>query len=151
MATHLGCYTYVPATLESAPDSAHVRALITREAERQLLATFGVQQGRTLSGQLQGRVGDQLNLIVPSVPIGSGPGNRPWYQRVTLPAAEVLRLDVRRLDGFRTGVLAVGAAAVAVAMVWEAVGGGILPGGPDGGVPPESVRGPVFRIPLSWP
>jgi len=151
MASQLGCYTYAPATLETVPDGAHVRALITPEAERQLLATFGVQQGRTLSGDLEGRVGDQINLLVPSVPIGSGPGSRPLYQQVTVSAADVLRVDIRRVDLFRTGVMVAGAAAAAAAVVWEAFGGGFFTGTPSGDGPAESQRGWGISIPISWP
>ena len=151
LATQLACYTYGPATLETVPDGAHVRALITPEAERALLATFGVQQGRILSGSLEGREGDQLALLVPSVPFGTGPGSRPLYQQVTLPAADVLRVDVRRVDPLRTGVVVAAAGAAAVLLAWESLGGGIFGGGrPDDG-PAESVRGWALRIPVSWP
>ncbi len=151
VASQLGCYMYAPATLETIPTGAHVRALITPEAERQLLATFGVQQGRVLSGDLEGREGDQIALLVPSVPMGSGPGSRPLYQQVTLPAADVMRVDVRRVDALRTGVLVAGAAAVMAGVVWETLGGGLFGGAPPGDGPPESLRGWVFRIPVSWP
>ncbi len=146
-----GCYTYIPATLETVPLGARVRALITPEAERQLLATFGVQQGRTLSGDLEGRAGDQVNLLVPSVPIGSGPGNRPLYQQVTVPAADVLRVDLRRLDLFRTGVLVAGGGAAVAAVVWGTLGGGFWSESPPGGGPPESVRGWGVSVPIPWP
>jgi len=153
IALQSACYQYVPATLETVPDGAHVRALITPEAERRLLVTFGVQQGSTLSGQLDGRVGDQLSLMVPSVPIGSGPGSRPLYQRVMMPAADVLRVDLRRLDRFRTGVLVTGAAAVVVGVAWEAFGGGFFSEQPPGDGPAESVRFPAWGISISipWP
>ncbi len=147
----LGCYTYVPATLETVPQGAHVRALITPEAERQLLATFGVQQGRILSGDLQGRDPNQVALLVPSVPFGSGPGTRPLYQEVTLPAADVLRVDIRRVDPFRTGVLAAGAAAVAAAVVWQTFGSGFFSGTPSPDGPPESVRGWSIGFSIPWP
>src|SRR5574341_11544 len=146
-----GCYTYAPATLETVPTGAHVRALITPEAERQLLVTFGVQQGRILSGDLQAKDGDRIALLVPSVPIGSGPGSRPLYQQVTLPAADVLRVDVRRVDALRTGVLVAGVAAVIAGVVWETLGGGLLGGAPCANGPPESLRGWVVRVPISWP
>ncbi|MBI3082549.1 MAG: hypothetical protein HYY94_06555, partial [Gemmatimonadetes bacterium] len=80
------CYAYAPATLETVPAGAHVRALITPEAERQLLVTYRVQQGRILSGDLAGRDGDQVNLLVASVLMGTGMGDRPLYQQVVVAA-----------------------------------------------------------------
>lgn len=150
-ASQLGCYTYAPATLETVPIGTHVRALITVEAERQLLATFGVQQGRILSAGLEGREGDRIALLVPSVPIGFGPGSRPLYQQITLAPADILRVDARRLDVVRTGVLVAGGAVAMVALVWETLGGGIFSGTNPGDGPPESVRGWALKIPISWP
>jgi hypothetical protein len=150
LTTQVGCYTYMPATLETVPDGARVRALITPAAE-QRLQPFGVR-GTLLAGDLQGRTGDSLSLLVPSVPMSSSPESRLLYQQVVVSSSDILRLDVRRVDGFRTGV-AVGVAAVAAGFITvQALGGwvGATSGG-DGSGPPESVRGWVLRIPISWP
>ena len=149
-ATQLGCYTYVPATLETVPVGARVRALITPAAE-QRLQPFGVS-GTLLVGDVQSRDGDQVSLLVPSVPMGSAYGSRALYQQVVVASSDILRVDLRRLDRFRTGV-AVGVAAAAVGAVAFSALGGWSGGsnGDGGGGPAESVRGWALRIPVSWP
>ncbi len=150
IASQLGCYAYVPATLETVPQGAHVRALVTPEAERRLLATFGVQQGSSLVGTLEGRDGDQIGLLIPSVPIGTGPGTRPLYQQVTLASADILRVDVRRVDKVRTGV-AVALAVTAIAGYQALKGEGTVVTPPPPPPPAESVRRWAVRIPIPWP
>jgi len=144
------CYTYAPATLETVPTGARVRVLITSAAE-QRLHPLGVS-GTMMTGELLGRNGDSLSLLVPSVPMGSRYESRPLYQQVVVSSGDILRVDLRRLDRFRTGVAVGVAAAVAAAITVQALGGwsGATSGG-DGGGPPESVRGWGISIPVSWP
>lgn len=149
--SQLACYTYVPATLDTLPQGVRVRALVTPEAERALLATFGVQQGMTLAGRFQGREGEQVNLLVPSVPMGTGTGSRPLYQQVAVAGADILRVDVRRLNGFRTGVALAAAGAAAAVIAIKAVSGGESTGPPPGPPPSESVRRWIVGISVSWP
>lgn len=145
------CYTYVPTTLDAAPVGSHLRVLLTESAGQSLLA-FGVQPGRALAGQLQGRDADRLLLLVPSVPIGSAAGGRPLYQQVRLNAADILRVDRRQVDPVRTSVVsAIAAAAVGVA-AWQAFSGhGEATPPPTGGQPPESLRGFSVRARLGLP
>ncbi len=148
---HLGCYSYVPATLDAVPRGAKLRVLLSEEAERRL-ASYGVQQGRTLSGEVQGRHGDQVELLALSVPMGAGRGMRPLYQEVTLAPADVVRVDQRRLDPVRTGMVAAAAAAATGVLAWQAfLGPGEATPPPPGGGPAEQVRRWGIRIPIPWP
>ena len=148
---HVGCYTYVPTTLDAAPRGAQLRALLSEEAERRL-ASYGVQQGRTLSGEVQGRHGDQVVLLALSVPIGAGGGMRPLYQEVVLAPADVLRVDQRRLDPVRTGMAAAAAAAATGVLAWQAFfGPGAATPPPPGGGPAEQVRRWGIRFPIPRP
>ncbi len=152
MASQLACYTYVPATLEMLPQGARVRALVTSEAERRLLVTYGVQQGNTLSGDLVGREDDQVSLLVASVPIGTGLGTRPLYQQVQVFRADILRMDVRRVDKVRSGVALVLAAGVTAVAAYQALKGErtvVTPPPPP--PPPERRGGWRVQIPLVWP
>lgn len=145
-----GCYVYVPASLEAVPEGARVRVWVRPAAEEQLRATFGLPNSQRLEGELVSRSGDQVTLFVPSVPLGTAYGNRPLYQRVPVAAADILRVDLRRLDRFRTGAAVAIAALAALVVAREAFSGAAENLTPPGGEPPpESVRG--WTIPLAVP
>jgi hypothetical protein len=146
-----GCYTYLPTTLDAAPRGARIRALLSEEAERRL-ADYGMHQGRTLSGEIQGRRGDQVVVLALSVPMGAGGGMRPLYQEVVLAPGDVLRVDQRRLDPVRTGMLAAAAAAATGVLAWQALfGSGEATPPPPGGGPAEQVRPWGIRLPMPRP
>jgi hypothetical protein len=151
IALQLACYRYVPTELAAVQVGGHVRAVVDATAAERLRTSYGIA-GTTLDGRVVGRQGDVLTLSVPSVPLGSPFGaDHPLYQQVPVAPADVVGVDVRSLDVFRTGaLLGVGAAAVTVIAV-RALGGGT--GGTtngSGGGPSESVRPWTVhvRIPL---
>src|SRR3989449_11665133 len=57
-------------------------------------------------------------------------GGQPLYQRIALPPADVLRVDVRQVNRLRTGVLVAGLAGAAALIVAGAIGV-LRPGTPD--------------------
>jgi len=140
LAASLGCYSYVPATLDAVPVGAKLRAVVSTEAELRLRDSLGLDL-RALHGTLVER-GDTRLLV--EVRTGSGSrdfGGQPLYQRIALTPADVLRVDVRRMHRVRTGLLGAGLVGAAV---WVAAAIGILrPGTPDqGGGGPSELRWP---------
>ena len=140
-ALSLGCYTYVPATMDVVPVGARVRALLSSEAEVALHDSLGLDL-RSLSGTLVERRDTRLLFQVRTASGSPAFGSQPLYQRIAVSPQDVLRVDVRRLHGVRTGVLAAAIAGAAVIAAIEVFG--LLKAGtpeqPPGG-PPEQVRG----------
>ena len=136
----LGCYTYVPATLDVVPVGARVRALISTEAELRLRDSLGLDL-RALNGTLVERDDARLLFEVRTASGSRTFGGQPLYQRIALPPADVLRVDVRQVNRLRTGVLVAGLAGAAALIVAGAIGV-LRPGTPDqgGGGPPELRR-----------
>jgi hypothetical protein len=149
----LACYRYVPATIETLPDQASVRVVLSPAAQEQLHATYGVTTaGPALSAKLVGRPADSVALYLPSVPMGTGPGTRPLYQQVGVARADVLRVDLRQVDAFRTGVLAALAAGAVSLAAYHAIRGEQSVVTPPPPPPPaEGRRGWKIGVFLSWP
>lgn len=153
LAVHLACYRYIPATVETVPEQASVRVVLSSAAQDRLHATYGVTTaGPSLSGRVVGQGGDSLALYLPSVPMGSGPGTRPLYQQVGVARADVLRVDIRRVDAFRTGALgalAAGVVAIAAFQAFKREQTVVTP--PPSPPPAEGLRGWMVGVSLSWP
>ena len=149
----MACYRYVPATMETVPDQASVRIVVSSAAQEQLRATYGVvTAGPVLSAKVLGQAGDSVALYVSSVPVGTGPGTRPLYEQVGLARADVLRVDIRRVDGFRTGLLGALAAGVVGAVAYQALRGDQSVVTPPPPPPPaEGLRGWSVGVSWSWP
>lgn len=148
-----GCYEYVPTTMEAVPEGARIRAVLTADGRRLLNQRFQFRnEDQTIEGELVDRTGSQVRLFVPSVPLGEAYGGRPLYQQVELPAQDIVRIELRRLDVSRTGLLVGGVAVVAGAVTVRILTGG-EPGRPprDGGEPPERVAPGGLGFRMSFP
>jgi len=136
----VGCYTYVPATIEAVPVGGRVRALMSTETEVRLRDSLGLELG-ALRGTLVERDSSRLLIQVPMATGARAFGAHTLYQRIAVSPQDVLRVDVRRMNGLRTGVLAAllaGAAAIVLVQ-----GFGLLrPGTPEPptGGPPDLWR-----------
>jgi hypothetical protein len=133
----LGCYTYVPATLDAVPVGTEVRALLSTEKELALRDSLGVEL-HPLHGTLVERQDGRLLLSV-RTGIGSRElGSQPLYQRVGVTPQDVLRVDVRRLQRTKTVAFAftLAGAGTLLAIATVAI---LRPGSPGGGGggPPE--------------
>lgn len=153
VALQLACYSYVPAALETLPAKSDVRALLNDDGQERLRSVYRVtMEGPVLRGSLLGLEGDSAGFFVQSVPFGSGVGTRPLYQQVQVARADILRVDLRRVNAMRTAaVAAIGAGVVAIAAVKALTGGQTVATG--GGPPPPAERRGTWRlqIPLPWP
>jgi hypothetical protein len=132
-ALSLGCYAYVPAPLDTLPVGSRVRALLSTETQVVLRDSLGLEL-RGLNGTLVGREDDRLLFQVRTASGSSAFGSQPLHQRIAVSSQDVLRVEVRRVHGLKTGAL-VGAIAAAAVLAVEAWGGGNpgTPAPPNGG------------------
>ena len=112
--------------METVPAGSEVRGLLGTEAR------IGLEDRLRLridyvNGRLVQRNGDSLLVEIRSLSATDG---RPMYQRVALAQADVLRVDVKRLQVGRTIALAAGIATVAILAIAK---GFWSTGGDDGG------------------
>lgn len=140
-ALSLGCYSYVPSTMNAVPVGARVRALLSTEAEVALHDSLGLEL-RSLNGTLVERQDSRLLFQVRTASGAAAFGSRPLNQRIAVSEQDVLRVDVRRMSRLKTGALI--AALVGAAAVVAIEGFGLLKPGtpqPPPTGPPEQVRG----------
>ena len=146
----LGCFKYVPATLDTAPVGSHIRALLSTEGQIVLRNRIGIDRSLLL-GELLDRSGETVLLSVRSTGMSDEFGaRRPLYQRVDIPKSHILRVDQRVIDPARTGsIVAAGGGAITL-LVLQAFGDR-NPGQVDngGGGPDESISSWVLRLPFS--
>lgn len=146
LAVSLGCYKYVPATLDTTPAGSKVQALLSVEGQVLLEERVGIY-GRTVTGELVEVTGDSVLLAVPSVRASTGLGS--LYQRVYFSRSQILRIDQRQLDAARTGGL-IAAAAGGLVLILSQVFGESNPGQiePINGGNDRIANGWILRIPV---
>lgn len=146
LAVSLGCYKYVPATLDTTPAGSKVQALLSAEGQILLEERVGIY-GRTVTGELWEVTGDSVLLAVPSVRASAGLGS--LYQRVYFSRSQILRIDQRQLDAARTGGL-IAVAAGGLVLILSQVFGESNPGQiePINGGNDRIANGWILRIPV---
>jgi hypothetical protein len=143
----IGCYTYTSIDPARIQPGTGVRARVSGTGAERIAPLLGTSDARLLNGRLLDTRADTVIVEVPTVmQTASGGSIERLHQRVSIPRADLLELETRRLDRFRTAALAGSVAIVVGAVVISVIngesGGG---GGPGGGGPPES-RAPLFRL-----
>ncbi len=148
----LGCYRWVPATIDLTPQGEQLQALLSTEGQLVLRDRIGIDS-RTVTGELLEAGADTVLFAVRSVRSGDGLGNEPvLYQRIDIPRSHILRVDRRELDPLRTGGVIAGVAGVTVLLVTQAFGEsnpGDAPTG-DGG-PSDRLTPWILRLPIRLP
>jgi hypothetical protein len=136
----LGCFEYVPVDLKTVPLGSRVRAHLSTAGRDSLIARTGAHY-ETLNGTLVQRRGASVLLSVRSVW-----GTRhtresgDLYQRIDVPRQDVLRVELKRLDGLKTSALiagVTGAVGTVALLSMRGEPGGELPlpsGGPEDGI-----------------
>ena len=124
-----GCSSYVPASLDSVPVGASVRALLSTQAERVLHDSFGLDV-RAVRGTLVERQDTRLLFQVRTASGSPAFGAQPLYQRIALSPRDVVRVDVKRFHRVRSASLIAAVAAATTILVIEAVRSG-NPGTPE--------------------
>lgn len=127
-----GCYTYAPVHVAQVSIGSEVRAHVTQEEADRVESVLGRRtttlEGRVLERDPNGR----LLLRVPAQLFSTVGQTRRYYQRLMLTPADVLDLQMRKLNVARTvGLVALGVAAVVLSATVALNGkaGGVLPGG----------------------
>lgn len=129
-----GCYSYSLVPVEGAAEGSRVRARISAGEAERLSEALGreerVLEGRVISGTEAG-----LLLEVPAAVTTAGSSVRWMNQRVQISPSDLLEVEIRRLDPWRTaGAVAVFATVIGYAAVeaFEAVGKPSSDGGKGG-------------------
>lgn len=117
-AVALGCYRYVPASLDTVPIGARVKAQLSSEAELALRDSLGLD-ARVVNGTLVDRAPQRLLLQVRTASGARAFGDQALYQRIALKPQDVLRLEVREVNRAKTGTLAAALAGVAALVIIE--------------------------------
>ncbi len=149
IAVSMGCYKYVPATLETTPVGSKIRALLSTEGQAALSRRLNIDT-REVTGELLESRGDTVLMTVRSERRDDDLGSGALYQVVDIPTSHLLRIDLRQADMASTvGLVALAAGTAAVLIIGATSGGGpgqVLP--PDNGPDERRTNGWIFRIPL---
>jgi hypothetical protein len=139
-----GCYAYAPIEPAAVRPGTSVRARVSGAGADRIAPLLGTSDARLLSGRLVDTHADTMIVEVPSVMQASLAGTiERLHQRVAIPRADLLQLETRRLDRFRTA-----AVAGSVAIIIGTIAVKALKNDPGGkGVPPGG-GGNEARIPL---
>jgi hypothetical protein len=148
LAASVGCYEYVPTAFEAVPSGDRVRALLTAQAQEDVLRRTGTHY-RILEGKVLDRTDDQMLLSVPTVKVESEYGSQSLYQRIDVTRDGVVRVDVKEMDKFKTFGLVGLTAVAATFIVQRAIAEG-EPGTPGGsGLPgSDNIRGGLLYLTL---
>lgn len=141
-----GCYAYIPiAPQEAAPGDAVRFRLTPEEAAR--YQDLRLANPRLIEGTLVQEGETEMVLDAHVGRAGAAEGSRLLVQEVSIPRAEILEVELRKLDGTKTGLVVAGGI-VAIATVVAVSGGGS--GSDDGGGTdiPEARRIPLIRFSL---
>ncbi len=143
-----GCFSYLPVSTDAVSKGESVRIRITPGASDRIAPLLGASSARQLTGTIVSTAADQLIVEVPIVVRDTREFGSTPFQRVTVHRPELVELEIRRLDRFRTTALVGGAAVIVVGTLIKALRGepgkDKLPGGDPGA---ESLI-PAGR---SWP
>jgi hypothetical protein len=141
------CYTYAPIEPGSIQPGVGVRARVSGSAADRLAPLLGTSNPRLVSGRLVDTRADTIIVEVPTVMQASiGSSVETLHQRISISRSELVELETRRLDRFRTTAIAGGVAIVLGAVVLSALGddpGYNGPPGPGGG---GDARLPVWKV-----
>ncbi len=143
-----GCYKYATVQPGEVLPGTGVRARVSAATAERIAPLLGTTDARVLTGQLIENQSGTLLVEVPTVvQAGMAGATQTLSQRISIPRAELLELESRRLDKVRTGAVTAAIAAVAISSAVAAIRnndpGTNQPGG--GSSAPEN-RIPLFRL-----
>ena len=138
------CYTYARTEPAAIPAGTSVRARVSSAAAERLAALLGTTETRLITGTLIDNGPDTMIVEVPVVMRAEvGSSVRALHQRVSISRGELLEIETRQLDRFRTGAVAGSAAVIVGAVVIKAIRGD-----PGTDRPPGGGNGGEFRPPF---
>jgi hypothetical protein len=119
-----GCYTYARMEPAAIRAGTSVRARVSSAAADRLAALLGTTEARLITGTLIDNGPDTMIVEVPTVMRAEvGSSMQTLHQRVSISRAELLEIETRKLDRFRTGAVVGSAAVVVGAVVIKAIRG----------------------------
>jgi hypothetical protein len=140
----VGCYAYAPIEPAGIQPGTGVRARVTGAAADRLAPLLGTTNARLVSGKLVDTRADTMIVEVATVvPPTVGGAMERLHQRVSIPRTDLVELETRRLDRFRTAAVAGGVALVVGVVVLKS-----LDGDPGSDRPPGGGGGVDARLPL---
>jgi hypothetical protein len=140
------CYTYMPAQIETVPAGQEVRATLTRQGRIDLPESFELDDP-FVSGKVVRRESDQLFLSIPVARQQQGFHVSQITQEVGIRTGDIADLQVRKLDGVKTGLFVLGSAAAAVGVVYAIIEASSR-SNQNGSPPLEEFRIPLISIPI---
>lgn len=141
------CYAHAPIEPAAVRPGTAVRARVSGAGADRIAPLLGTANARFVSGRLVETRADTLIVEVPTIMQASlAASAERLHQRVSIPRTDLIELETRRLDRFRTtaavGSAAIVVAAIAVKALRNERGG---PGTPPGGGGNEA-RIPLLRL-----
>jgi hypothetical protein len=121
-----GCYRYVPQRPGDIPAGTEVRVHLSSDGARRVTETYPY-----LTGSIEGRLERWANDVEMSFPVPATPGmvDRGLRNRIVIPQADVVGIDLKERDRTRTAALSAGLGAL-VAVTAIGIFGGVF-GGSD--------------------
>lgn len=106
------CYTYVPIEPAAVGPGASVRVRVSTAAAARIAPLLGGADSRVVAGtMIENSPAGMVVEIATIDPADAGSSFQPLHQRVSIARNELVELETRTLDRFRTGTVA---AAVAI-------------------------------------
>jgi hypothetical protein len=145
----VGCYTYAPIEPARIQPGTSVRARVSGAAAERLAPLLGTTNARLVSGRLVDTRADTMIVEVPTVvQMTVGSSMETLHQRVPIPRGDVVELETRRLDRFRTAAFAGGVAFIVGTIAIKALKNDPGTDRPPGGGGGTDVRVPLWRLRL---
>jgi hypothetical protein len=141
------CYSYRTVELAELPAGTAVRARISAAEAERVESLLGRSDARTLEGVLVQSDTAAITLQVPTAARAApGGGIEMLHQRLLLPRANVVEVELKQLSRPRTYGLIGAGAAIAIYLTIEALNGSPGSDGPPGGGGPPELRIPISRL-----
>lgn len=141
-----GCFTYIPSSPQEVAPGQPLRLRLSAE-EAARYQDLRLANPRLLEGTLVSRSASEL-MVEASVGVNDATrGSRALVQQVSVPLSGILEVELKRLDGFKTGLLVAGGGALLTAVIIRSgSGSGSEDTPPDD--TPDARRIPLIRFSL---
>ena len=143
-----GCYSYVPAQFETVPIGEGVRVFLSREGMSRLRELGGDQipgaasDQPVVQGTLVRRTAADFSLLIPVTSRQVGFLQNELGQQVTLPVADAVQVQRRKVSQVKTGLALAGSTAAIAFVIVSIIKGARQPS--DNSPPlPEDIRLPM--------
>ena len=147
-----GCYSYIPADFSTVPMGEGVRVYLSETGMTRLRelggdALPGAGTRPIVSGRLVNRTPSEFSLEIPVGTRAVGFHTEELDQRLTLPVADVVQVEMKKVSGVKTAALtAAGAGAIGylIVLVVKGARDPVIDTQPD----PDNIRIPLFSLPV---